>query len=254
MNPAPHLSAGLDAALADPDPAHLTRWLHAAPRGPSTYLQVDRSWGLESWLPLHHVADRGLHRAVGTLLDAGAQPDARTRFNNPLHARQTALHLAAAGGHTTVLAALLARGAEVEVRDARGRTPLWEAARRSHHRAVEALLHAGANPDPRDAAGRTPLHAVLMPTPTAHDSAGPAGSDADSTPDLLVDPGFTRPAVVIAQLLDAGADPNARCPREPAAYTPWLRATALGPAGAALAQQLLAAGAQPILSAPARED
>ena len=56
VNPAPTLSAGLDAALADPDPGHLDRWLHAAPRGVSTYVAVARPWGEESWLPLHHAA------------------------------------------------------------------------------------------------------------------------------------------------------------------------------------------------------
>ena len=230
MSPAPTLSAGLDAALADPDPAHLNRWLHAAPRGVSTYVAVVRPWGEESWLPLHRATERGHARAVAALLTAGAQPDARTRFATPMHARQTALHLAAAGGQNALTEQLLSAGAEVEVRDARGRAPLWEAARGRHDGAVAALLNAGADPQGRDAGGRTPLHATLMP-------ADPGGA-------------LEGAAEVVTRLLDAGADPNATCPREPAAYTPLRRAAALGAAGEGLVQQLRAAGADPTVAPP----
>ena len=233
MNASPTLSAALDAALADPDSAHLDRWLHAAPRGVSTYVAVPCAWGEESWLPLHHAATQGKAAALTTLLTAGARPDARTRFATPMHARQTALHLAAAAGHATVLATLRDAGAEVEVRDARGRAPLWEAARGRHDAAVAALLSAGADPNARDAGGRTPLHAALMPAALGEPVAGVAGV-----------------AGVVTRLLDAGADPNATCPREPAAYTPVRRAAALGAAGEGLVHQLRDAGADPQLAPP----
>lgn len=233
MNPHPTLSAGLDTALADPDPAALGRWLHAAPRGVSTYVAVARPWGEESWLPLHRAVAQGRGGAVAALLTAGAQPDARTRFATPLHARQTALHLAAAAGHDVLVEALRDAGAEVEVRDARGRSPLWEAARGGHDAAVAAVLNAGADPDARDAGGRTPLHAALM-------QAEPDGPEDGATG-------------VVARLLDAGADPNAVCPREPAAYTPLRRAAALGPAGVGWVEALRAAGADPGLAPPAAD-
>jgi len=230
VNPDPTLSTGLAEALADHDPTRLGHWLHAAPRGVSTYLGVTRGWGEESWLPLHHAAEQGRDGAVAALLTAGAQPDARTRFATPLHARQTALHLAAAAGHAASLATLLQAGAGVEVRDARGRSPLWEAARGGHAAAVTALLDAGADPHTRDTGGRTPLHAALMPA----EPGVPVGGAA----------------AVLTRLLDAGADPNATCPREPAAYTPLRRATALGPAAGDLTRQLQAAGADPGLAPP----
>ncbi len=230
VNPQPPLSAALDAALADPDPAHLSRWLHAAARGVSTYVEAARPWGEESWLPLHAAAEIGNGQAVAALLEAGAQPDARTRFTTPLHARQTAVHLAAAAGHAAVVAMLMDAGAEAEVRDARGRSPLWEAARGGHDAAVASLLEAGANPQAKDAGGRSVLHAALMP----------AGGDRPTTEALEV----------VTRLLNAGADPNAVCPREPAAYTPLLRAAALGTAAEGLIVLLRKAGAEANIAPP----
>jgi ankyrin repeat protein len=57
------------------------------------------------------------------LLDAGAHPDARTRASTPDHARATALHVAAAWGHASVVRLLIDAGAEVDVLDADGMTP-----------------------------------------------------------------------------------------------------------------------------------
>ncbi len=231
MNPQPALSVALHDALADFDPAHLKRWLDAAPRGVSTYVECQRSWGTESWLALHHAAQGGLGTALTTLLNAGSQPDARTRFTTPLHARQTALHLAAEAGHDAGVGQLIEAGADVEVRDAHGRSPLWEAARGGHAAAVATLLDANADPHGPDAGGRTPLHAALMPT---RDQATPTGG-------VLL---------AVKSLLDAGADPNAPCPREPAAYTPILRAAALGPDAGDLVACLRAAGAQSTIQPP----
>ena len=240
MNISTTLSTKLNAALADPDPAHLDRWLHAAPRGVSTYVAADRAWGEESWLPLHLAATRGHTGAVATLLTGGAQPDARTRFATPLHARQTALHLAAAAGHAAVVRQLLDAGAEADVRDARGRSPLWEAARGGHDAAMAVLLETGTATEGADAGGRTPLHAALMPA---------AGRGADGAPDHGAPDHGGATAAVVARLLTAGADPNAACPREPAGYTPLLRAALLGPVDddpvRQLVQLLKAAGAQP---------
>jgi len=72
------------------------------------------------------------------------------------------------------------------------------------------------------------LHAALMP---------PTGAAADALP-------------IVTRLLNAGADPNATCPREPDAYTPLLRAAALKPAANGLAEVLRAAGADPAVAPP----
>jgi ankyrin repeat protein len=76
----------------------------------------------------------------------------------------TALHFAAFFGEPGAAALLIERGAEV---DAFGRgwmtgTALHSAASRLQSDLVRILLEAGANPDVRQSAGWTPLHAAAM--------------------------------------------------------------------------------------------
>jgi ankyrin repeat protein len=76
----------------------------------------------------------------------------------------TALHFAAFFGHPDAAGLLIERGAEV---DAFGRgwmtgTALHSAVSRLQSDVVRILLEAGANPDVRQSAGWTPLHAAAM--------------------------------------------------------------------------------------------
>jgi tetratricopeptide (TPR) repeat protein len=68
----------------------------------------------------------------------------------------SALHWAAAKGHTQLLLWLLARGAEPGLVNNAGSTALHTAAQNGQQAAAEALLAAGAEPDARDTDGRTP--------------------------------------------------------------------------------------------------
>jgi hypothetical protein len=81
---------------------------------------------------------------------------------------------AAAAGRTDETAALIAAGADLEARDAQGRTPLLLAVAGDHVAIAKALLAAGASPDAqaanRDtpwllagAAGRTEIVAAMLP-------------------------------------------------------------------------------------------
>lgn len=90
-----------------------------------------------------------------------------------------------------MLAALLAAGADLSARDAKGDTPLLAALARTRRleredpglaKAVRVLLEAGADPDARDRRGRTALHVAAR-------RGGPE---------------------MVAVLLDAGADVNAK--------------------------------------------
>jgi ankyrin repeat protein len=75
----------------------------------------------------------------------------------------TPLARAAQAGDAASVAGLIARGADVNARDAEGRTPLAYAARAGDTAAVGALLDAKADPNARDCAsqGWTPLiHAI----------------------------------------------------------------------------------------------
>lgn len=78
------------------------------------------SYSFDGWTPLHLASFFGHGDAVRTLLDAGATVDAISR--NSL--RNTPLHAAAAGRHTTVALLLLERGAEASIPDSGDYTAL----------------------------------------------------------------------------------------------------------------------------------
>ncbi|MHC4228208.1 MAG: ankyrin repeat domain-containing protein, partial [Planctomycetota bacterium] len=72
---------------------------------------------------------------------------------------ETALHIAALGGHKDVVLALLDAKASANAENPMGRTPLHYAAREGHSAAVEALLAHGATVNAKDKSpGHTALH------------------------------------------------------------------------------------------------
>ncbi|MFW6337221.1 MAG: ankyrin repeat domain-containing protein, partial [Phycisphaeraceae bacterium] len=116
----------------------------------------------ETRLALHFAADCGRAEVVAELIDRyGVSVDCRTRYRLPTRARETPLLLASRRGHEDVVEVLLARGAEVEVRDAASNAPLTLAAAGGHAGIVRRLLDAGANGDAVDGQGRTPLHHAI---------------------------------------------------------------------------------------------
>ena len=224
---------GLASLLRDGEVAAVEARLRADPRLARAFLPVERAWGEEQWMPLHVAAEAGRAGVVRVLLELGVKPDSVTRHTTPLHARQTALHLAATDGHANVLDDLLGAGATVEVRDALGRSPLWLAARELYEVCADLLLRHDANPNAADRQGRSALHAALLP-----------GDGAESAE------GVTRRLAVVDTLLDGGADPNATCPKEPGGFTPLHRGVTLGPAALPLVERLLDAGADASLADP----
>lgn len=160
----------------------------------------------------------------------------------------SALHLAAALGAGSVVEALLERGADPNVRDARGRMPLHFALKASSARAVavaRALIRYGADPERASASGETALglalargdrdlvywlnwqrwHLPRRPIIAADLPAAAAGGDIDGVEKLLA---FGLPvdavdaqgasaliraagsgyAALVVRLLDAGANPE----------------------------------------------
>jgi cytohesin len=163
------------------------------------------------YTPLHTAVLHGRLEAVASLLERGADPDARVEPTHPAQADggATPLHLAARDGREKILQLLLDHGAAPTATDHRGTTPLHRAV--AHPTVAQVLLTAGADPTAADRRGRTPLHWAAV-----------------------------EPDAPINQLLEAGAAPEIR---DRQGRTPLHRAADAGRFDAARA--LLDAGADP---------
>ncbi|KAJ3320367.1 Set3 complex subunit with deacetylase activity, meiotic-specific repressor of sporulation proteins, partial [Gonapodya sp. JEL0774] len=100
--------------------------------------------------PMFRYSNSGDMFAVRALIDAGAQVDLHD------NAGWTPLHEACLSGRTEVAELLLKRGADVTAAALEsGDTPLHDAAENGHVGAVEVLLRHGADPHQRNKEGRT---------------------------------------------------------------------------------------------------
>ena len=83
--------------------------------------------------PLHMAAHYGHKDVVILLLKRGADINKRNAYG------RTPLHLAACGGHKGIVRVLLEKGAEMDMKDTWGDTPLSNAANRGHKQVVQLL-------------------------------------------------------------------------------------------------------------------
>jgi uncharacterized protein len=100
------------------------------------------AWSVDGFTALHFAAFFGGGEAARVLLDAGADPNLRSRNDFDV----LPIHSAVAGRHGDVVAALLDAGADPNVRQRHGWTPLHSAAEHGDTATVERLLTAGADP------------------------------------------------------------------------------------------------------------
>ena len=84
----------------------------------------------------------------------GAQLETKDAFG------RTSLHIAACSGHHDCLRALLEKGAQIDAKDNAGITSLYTAAFFGHPGCLRVLLEQGAEIKAQDTAGRTALHRV----------------------------------------------------------------------------------------------
>ncbi len=109
--------------------------------------------------PLHSAAQKNHPAVVRRLLAAGANVNARNQWNQtPLwQAAWQAWH-----GNTEIAHILIAHGAEIDVPDEKGHTPLAMAARSGHAPMVDYLLEQGADVTAANDKGRTPLYQAVI--------------------------------------------------------------------------------------------
>ena len=101
--------------------------------------------------PLHWASQHGHVEVVQTLIDNGANVNARDVFG------RTPLHLAV--GHPAIIALLLEAGANVDARDSLSNTPLHRAV--PSIESVDALISAGANVRAENTSGNTALDIAM---------------------------------------------------------------------------------------------
>ncbi|CAG0903091.1 unnamed protein product, partial [Cyprideis torosa] len=151
--------------------------------------------------PLFVATDWNRHSVVEVLLANGADPNIASEVErSPLHQAESA--------ETAEL--LIQKGAEVNAKDRRGKTPLFVAIENNRHSVVEVLLANGADPNIASEDERSPLHqaesaetAELLIQKGAEVNAQ---DERGKTP-LFVATDWNRHSVVEV-LLANGADPN----------------------------------------------
>lgn len=100
---------------------------------------------------LHVASHFGLDLIVKTLLDRGAEA------NLIDDSGRSPLSLAAGEGHEAVVRLLIEEGIDLDSRDRSGQTPLARAVLEGHQDIIRLLIDAGADPDIKDRRGCTPL-------------------------------------------------------------------------------------------------
>jgi hypothetical protein len=164
--------------------------------------------GISHWIyvndTLLHLAAAGYRvEIVRMLLAAGADPNAAGNMR-----RSTPLHYAADGCITgrawnaqrqvKTIRCLLDHGANIDVQDKNGATPLHRAVRTRCAAAVNCLLKAGADPKARNKPGSTPFHLAVQNT-------GRGGSGAAAA--------IHAQREIIKRFLALGLSPNLKCGR-----------------------------------------
>ena len=98
---------------------------------------------------------RGNTEAVQTLLDEGADINAKDAEGNPI------LREAIWRGHTEIVRFLVESGADVNAKDTEGNPILHEAVWRGHTEIVRLLVESGADVNAKDTEGNSMLHEAV---------------------------------------------------------------------------------------------
>lgn len=146
-----------------------------------------------------------------SLLDKGVNPNITTRLD-----KATPLMLAAANGHTQVIARLLQKKCDPNFRDTDGATALIWATRAGQIKAVAQLLQAKANANQADSHGCTPLmyaamngHADIVDT-LLKNGAEVQTKDGKGATALLLAARYSGNPAIVRSLVQKNADLTAK--------------------------------------------
>jgi len=103
---------------------------------------------------LHCAAFNGHEAVVALLLNKGAEVDVKDRQS------YSPIHLAVSRGHLSIAEQLVAAGADIETLTSQNGTPLHIAAASNQQNVLAVLIKAGANLEAKDTNGLTPLAAA----------------------------------------------------------------------------------------------
>lgn len=168
--------------------------------------------GYSDMTPLHEASAHGQLEAAKFLIAAGADVNARSRYN-----QETPLQSAATGGNVEIVQLLLSLGAKINAKGTYGWTPLHFAAWHGRLEVVKVLLAHGAAVDARGKDKDTPLdlaaaskHQEVLELLRAAD----AGTNSERTagwPPLHV-AAEAGDIIAVKALVAAGADVNSKLP------------------------------------------
>ena len=153
-NVSPSMQDGINL-LFDPNKPYLTAWVWIF--DPEEFIEWRPPHPLQPrGTPLHYAALHGMCDVVRFLIVERSQGvNARRPLDN-----RTPLFWAAESGHAEVTRTLLDYGANENARDRGGMTPLHVASEGGYLEVVQMLLNHGADANARDNHYRTPLHSL----------------------------------------------------------------------------------------------
>jgi len=142
--------------LFDPSKGHLSAWVWIHnPYNLSGQYNKDSDERPPKLMaaPLHYATSCGMHDVARFLIVEHSQDvNAQVTFW-----KDTPLHVASSGSYMEVVRVLLEFGADLEVKDLDGRTPLLRMSGRGDMELTRILLEHGADTEARDKHGHTPL-------------------------------------------------------------------------------------------------
>lgn len=152
--------------------------------------------------------------AAMKLLDRGAN----IHFIHP-HAGWNAVHFAVSNGHREMVAFLAKKGADINLVDVNGATPMNWAQDGRHYEVMYVLARAGAVTERRDNIGRTPVHTAIVGMPgranlgnmtleaLLNNGADPNDEDSKGQTPLVLALAWEN-SEAVRMLINAGADVN----------------------------------------------